>query len=204
MKKQGESYSSLYVKPGGSSVQLRVVQRRPQLLRVDERVVVHLHDELCRPALARRQPLEHERRLQGQVGVRVDEVVLQDVAVTRVLGLDGALLIRRARLHTQQEDQPHPGQVLLRRLAPGLPDGGALVGVRRGRVHHNEEAEAVLGAAEHLRRLQHSGVLVDQEVLGHVARLKEASLIACPNSDVIFMHVPLATNNRAPCRTPAA
>ena len=35
--------------------------------------------------LARRQPLEHERRLERQVGVGVDKVLLEDVAVTLVL-----------------------------------------------------------------------------------------------------------------------
>ena len=41
--------------------------------------------------LARGQPLEHECRLEREVGVGVDEALLQHVAVPRVLGGDRVL-----------------------------------------------------------------------------------------------------------------
>ena len=54
---------------------------------------------------------------------------------------------------------------------PSLPDDSALLGVSRGRVDGDEESDAVLGAAEHLRRLQHHRALHRPQVLGHVAGL---------------------------------
>ena len=68
-----------------------MLERGPQDGGVDEGVVVDLHDELGGGALARCQPLEHERRLHRQVGVGVQEVVLQDVAVPLVFRHDRVL-----------------------------------------------------------------------------------------------------------------
>ena len=47
--------------------------------------------------LARRQPLEHEGRLEREVGVGVHEVLLQHVAVPLVLGRDRVLRARERK-----------------------------------------------------------------------------------------------------------
>ena len=52
-----------------------------------------------------------------------------------------------------------------------MPDDSALLGVARGRVDGDEESDAVLGAAEHLRGLQHHRALRWPQVRGHVAGL---------------------------------
>ena len=61
--------------------------------------VVEKVEEIDRESmlLARRQPLEHEGRLEREVGVGVHEVLLQHVAVPLVLGRDRVLPARERR-----------------------------------------------------------------------------------------------------------
>ena len=61
--------------------------------------VVEKVEEIDRESmlLARRQPLEHEGRLEREVGVGVHEVLLQHVAVPLVLGRDRVLRARERK-----------------------------------------------------------------------------------------------------------
>ena len=72
--------------PGGRGVQQCVLERIPQGGGVDESVVVDFHDELCGRALTSGQPLEHECCLDGEIGIGINEVLLQDVTVPLMLG----------------------------------------------------------------------------------------------------------------------
>ena len=110
-----------------------------ELDQVDVHVVISLHHVLSvRTVLG--EPLQQHQRLDGEVGVGVDEVLLYDVPVllglVADLQLDGVVLLL---LPPEQEHHAHaaeaggvPG--------PGLPDGGPGREVGHRAADHHQEA----------------------------------------------------------------